>query len=210
MDQIVLLSLAYLKQVNKLEFIMNQMWQFWHANLQDGVINDIIRTGDQYPIANTGLGFDGTTANSDFRSSEIRWIDPNHHNNKFLVDMLWFFGKEANRNAFGFNIDYLPDIQYTTYTAEQNGKYDWHCDTFWANPSAYDRKLSIVIQLTDPSEYEGGDFQIDPQYPQLPVDQIKAKGSVIVFPSFLNHRVTPVTHGVRRSLVSWIQGPKFR
>lgn len=189
---------------------MNQLWQYWNGNLQDTMINDIIRTGDQYPIANPGLGFDGGTTNSNFRSSEIRWIDPNHQGNKFLVDMLWFFGKEANRNAFGFNIDYLPDIQYTKYTAEQNGKYDWHCDTFWANPSAYDRKLSIVIQLTDPSEYDGGDFQLDPQYPQPPADQIKAKGSVIVFPSFINHRVTAVTRGVRRSLVSWIQGPKFR
>lgn len=189
---------------------MNQLWQFWHANLNDTIISNICQIGDQYPIANAGLGFDGGTANNDFRSSEIRWIDPNHEQSKFIVDMLWYFGREANRNSFGFDIDYLPDIQYTKYSADENGKYDWHCDTFWGNPSAYDRKLSIVIQLTDPSEYEGGDFEIDHMHPQLPADQIKAKGTVIVFPSFINHRVTPVTSGVRRSLVSWIQGPKFR
>ncbi len=189
---------------------MNQMWQFWHANLEDAIINDIINLGESYPIANAGLGYDGLTSNKEYRSSEIHWINPNHSQNKFLFDILWYFAKEANKNAFGFDINYLPDIQYTKYSAEKNGKYDWHCDTFWANPTTYDRKLSIVIQLTDSSEYEGGDFQIDPQHPQLPADQIRTKGSVIVFPSFLNHRVTPVTNGVRRSLVSWIQGPKFK
>jgi len=189
---------------------MNQIWQFWHAHLQDAMIDDIIKLGNQYPVANAGLGFDGSSINDQYRSSEIRWIDPNHPHNRFLTDMLWYFANEANKNAFGFDINYIPDIQYTKYTATENGKYDWHHDTFWANPTTYDRKLSIVIQLTDPSEYEGGDFEIDPQYAQLPVDQIRAKGSVVVFPSFLIHRVTPVTKGVRRSLVSWIQGPKFR
>ena len=189
---------------------MNQLWQFWHASLNDNQVNDIINIGDQFPVTGTGLGFDGSTANNNLRSSEIRWINPNDFKSKFVVDLLWYYGREANRNAFGFDIDYLPDIQYTTYTAEENGKYDWHCDTFWANPTAYDRKLSIVIQLSDPSEYEGGDFEIDPQYAQITADQMRAKGSVMVFPSFLIHRVIPVTKGTRRSLVSWIQGPKFR
>ena len=189
---------------------MNQLWQFWHASLSNDQVKSIIDIGDQYPTAVAGLGFDGSTVNEGARSSEIRWINPNHTGSKFVVDTLWYYAIEANRNAFGFDINYLPDIQYTKYTAEKNGKYDWHCDTFWANPTAYDRKLSIVIQLSDPADYEGGDFEIDSQYPQLPADQIKAKGTVMVFPSFLNHRVTPVTKGERRSLVSWIQGPKFR
>ena len=189
---------------------MKDFWQFWHARLDSNYIDSIIQYADQHPITETGLGFDGSTNNNDYRSSEIRWIDPNNTNSKFIVDMLWYFAQEANKNAFGFDINHLPDIQYTTYKADQNGKYDWHCDTFWANPTTYDRKISIVIQLTDPSEYEGGDFEIDPQYPQLPAEQIKAKGSVIAFPSFLRHRVTPITKGTRRSLVTWIQGPKFR
>jgi PKHD-type hydroxylase len=189
---------------------MNQLWQYWQSQLTSDFIDQIINIGEQYPIANAGLGFDGSTGNDNYRSSEIRWIDPNNSSSKFITDMLWYFAKEANKNAFGFDIDYLPDIQYTKYTADDSGKYDWHCDTFWANPTTYDRKISIVIQLTDPSEYEGGEFQLDPQYAQLPADTIKQKGTVIVFPSFLNHRVTPITKGTRRSLVSWIQGPKFR
>lgn len=189
---------------------MNQLWQFWQASLNQHQIDNIISVGDEFPITKTGLGFSGDTSNTDLRSSEIRWIMPHDFKSKFIVDLLWYYGREANRNAFGFDIDYIPDIQYTKYTAEANGKYDWHCDTFWANPTAADRKLSIVIQLTDPSEYDGGNFEFDHQYAQIPAEQMRAKGSVVVFPSFLNHRVTPVTRGTRRSLVSWIQGPKFR
>ena len=170
---------------------MNQLWQFWHASLSDAQVKSIIEIGDQYLSANAGLGFDGSTQNVGARSSEIRWINPNDGQSRFVTDTLWYYANEAN-------------------TAEQKGKYDWHCDTFWANPTAFDRKLSIVIQLSDPSDYEGGDFEIDSQYAQVPADQIRAKGSVLVFPSFLNHRVTPITKGERRSLVSWIQGPKFR
>jgi PKHD-type hydroxylase len=189
---------------------MNQIWQYWQASLNDELVNNIISLGEQYPESNPGLGFDGSTNNDSHRSSEIHWINPNDYPSKFLVDILWYYAREANRNAFGFAIDYLPDIQYTKYHASDNGKYDWHHDTFWANPTTYDRKLSIVIQLSDPSDYTGGDFEIDSQYPQLPADIIKEKGTVIVFPSFINHRVTPVTSGTRKSLVSWIQGPKFR
>lgn len=189
---------------------MKEFWQYWHMQLDPAYIDNIINYGNQHPVTQTGLGFDGSTNNNNHRSSEIRWINPMDSNSKFIVDMLWYFAQEANKNAFGFDINYLPDIQYTTYNASENGKYDWHCDTFWGNPTMYDRKLSIVIQLTDPSEYEGGDFEIDPQYPSLPRDIIRDKGTVIVFPSFLNHRVTPVTKGTRRSLVSWIQGPKFK
>jgi len=189
---------------------MNQLWQYWHAALNDSAVNDIIRTGNSFPTAFAGLGIDGSTPNGDRRSSEIRWIDPYLPSCKFIVDSLWYYANEANRNAFGFDINYLQDIQYTKYEAANEGKYDWHCDTFWGNNTMYDRKISIIMQLTDPSEYEGGDFEIDPQYPQMDPVQIRAKGTVIVIPSFLNHRVTPVTSGTRRSLVSWIQGPKFR
>jgi PKHD-type hydroxylase len=189
---------------------MNQIWQLWQASLQDSIVNDIIKASEQYPVVSAGLGYDGSIQKNDLRSSKIRWVNPADENSKFISDLLWYYGREANKNAFGFDINYLLDIQYTKYIAEENGKYDWHYDTFWANPTTYDRKLSIIIQLSDSADYEGGNFEIDPFHPQLPADKIREKGSVIVFPSFLSHRVTPVTKGERISLVSWIQGPKFR
>jgi len=147
-----------------------------------------------------------------YRKSEIRWLPIEIQQHFTIVDSLWYYARQANRNLFGFDVDYIQDIQHTTYKADVNGngKYDWHHDTFWAGPNAYDRKISITIQLSDPSEYEGGHFEIDPQYQQPDPELLRQKGTVLVFPSFLRHRVTPVTKGVRKSLVSWVEGPKFR
>jgi PKHD-type hydroxylase len=70
------------------------------------------------------------------------------------------------------------------------------------------RKISVVIQLSDPTEYEGGELQVmNGEEPYRVCN--KEKGSLIMFPSFLLHRVTPVTKGCRRSLVLWISGPPF-
>lgn len=189
---------------------MNQLWQYWSCRLAPAIIDEIIEVGNRYPISPTRIGFDGNVSNEQYRSSEIRWLNPSDPAVKPIMDHMWYFINEANRNAFGFDITYIPEVQYTTYYGSTNDKYDWHIDTFWANPTAYDRKISIVIQLSESDEYEGGDFQFAPEHPQMPADLIRARGSVIVFPSFLSHRVTPVTSGVRRSLVSWAQGPKFR
>ena len=73
------------------------------------------------------------------------------------------------------------------------------------------RKLSMVIQLSDPKDYEGGILEIhaNEHYPPPP-DELKRRGTIVVFPSFLRHRVIPVTKGVRYSLVAWIEGPHFR
>jgi PKHD-type hydroxylase len=187
---------------------MNQIWQFWKTGITSNQADLIIEAGNQQPVAEVGLGFDGSTQNNQYRSSEIRWLPTALHPD--TTNLLWAFAQTANRNAFGFDIAYLNDIQYTTYHANKNGKYDWHHDTFWGNPTAFDRKISIVMQLSDPKDYEGGDFEIDPQYQALPAEDIRTKGAVIAFPSFIRHRVTPVTKGVRRSLVCWVEGPKFR
>jgi PKHD-type hydroxylase len=187
---------------------MNQLWQFWKTGLTNDQIDEIISVGNNYPIATTAMGFGGEDKSTQHRSSEIRWIPEN--TNPTISDLIWSFARTANRNAFGFDISYLIDLQYTTYYADNNGQYDWHHDVFWPNITAFDRKLSVVIQLSDSQDYEGGDFELDSWCPPLPAEDIRTKGAIIVFPSFLRHRVTPVTKGIRRSLVSWIEGAKFR
>jgi PKHD-type hydroxylase len=69
--------------------------------------------------------------------------------------------------------------------------------------------LSISVQLSDPSEYEGGDLQFS-LYGDRTVIAEKEQGTMVIFPSYMRHRVTPVTRGTRRSLVTWITGPPFR
>jgi PKHD-type hydroxylase len=186
---------------------MEKIWQMWSGGLDDTTIDNIITECSEYPLHNATIGENGYTTNDKYRSSEVRWIDSA---NSLSSSILWNYAKEANRNAFGFDVDYLNDIQFTTYNASDGGKYDWHHDTFWGNTSQYDRKVTVVIQLTEPSEYEGGELQFDTQYEQPNKVDLMKKGTVIAFPSFIPHRVTQLTSGVRKSLVGWIEGPKFR
>jgi PKHD-type hydroxylase len=122
----------------------------------------------------------------------------------------------ANLNAFQFDLTYFKEIQFTEYTAQQEGKYDWHEDLTWTKNGPSRRKLSIVVQLSDPADYKGGLLELDRSTVgdgdgMTPSErQLRSRGTAIVFPSFVKHRVTPVLQGKRHSLVSWYEGPPFR
>ena len=111
-----------------------------------------------------------------------------------------------NNENFKFDLyEFGGKIQYTEYDESYQGHYDWHLDIGENN---FTRKLTVVIQLSDSSEYEGGELQVhNGQTPYRTCS--KEKGSMIMFPSFLLHRVTPVTKGIRRCLVMWFTGPSF-
>ena len=147
----------------------------------------------------------------DHRASDIAWVGL-QAGDAHLNNYIWNFIQHANRAFFGFDIQLIPSIQYTIYRSEYKGHYDWHHDTSFAGVAPYCRKLSFILQLSDSDEYEGGDFELDPDYrdDNFTKEELRAKGTAIVFPSFYKHRVTPVTKGVRRSLVAWAEGPKFR
>lgn len=151
---------------------------------------------------------DGVTYNthSDHRKSKIRWI----HGEHALQSILLRYINEANAVAFNVNIQQeMCEMQFTEYHAEYNGKYDWHHDINWENNKNFDRKLSMVVQLSDPNTYEGGMFEFsEVQNPKY--EDFKQQGSILIFPSYLLHRVTEVTKGVRYSLVSWVRGPRWR
>jgi PKHD-type hydroxylase len=125
---------------------------------------------------------------------------------KWIYDKLMEFAIIANRELWNFDlISIIDSIQYTEYY-EGGGHYDYHVDL--GPGSASHRKISIVVQLSDPSEYEGGDFEI---LKGITPDKLpRNKGATILFPSYLLHRVTPVTKGIRRSLVIWIGGNSLR
>ena len=105
----------------------------------------------------------------------------------------------------------IENCQFSVYDSDNKDFYDWHFDTQWGNSTLVDRKISLVVQLSDRTDYEGGVFEIE-HVTYSPKDRIKMqnKGAIITFPSFLNHRVTPVTKGKRMSLIVWAEGKKFR
>lgn len=135
------------------------------------------------------------------RQSSVFFVDRND-------DTQWLFAKldvattEINQ-VFGFEIVGIREVQLACYRAGHF--YDWHMD-IGKGPLSM-RKLSLSLQLSDPGSYEGGELEI--QHGESRTAP-KALGTVIVFPSYLSHRVTPVTRGNRWSLVAWVHGPPFR
>ena len=99
----------------------------------------------------------------------------------------------------------LDTVQYTQYY-ENGGHYDWHTDN---GPYPFNtRKISITVQLSDPNEYDGGDLELWNGGNIKTV--FRGRGATILFPSFIMHRVTPVTQGLRKSLVLWVGGEHYK
>jgi PKHD-type hydroxylase len=113
----------------------------------------------------------------------------------------------ANQSAgWNYQLTNQEETQIGRYKSADEGYYDWHMDS---DPpkDGIQRKLSISILLSDPSEFEGGELQFKNMEDQKVLTK---QGSIVVFPSFLEHKVTPVTKGVRYSAVTWASGPSFK
>jgi len=180
---------------------MRSLWQLWPAALTSEQVNAIIAAGEAQPPVDATV-FTGSKENREVRSSTVRWLYDHS-----VRDLLWGYVKQANIAAFGVLVDNYAEMQFTEYHAVENGHYDWHHDINWNADVNSDRKLSITVQLSDPEDYEGGTFEFDEC--QTPA-AAKAKGTILVFPSYLRHRVSPLTSGTRKSLVAWFHGPRWK
>ena len=151
------------------------------------------------------------------RDSNIVWM-----NDEWVYKEILPYVRAANRNAgWNFEWDWSESCQFTIYRKGQY--YDWHCDS-WKKPYENEgptkgkvRKLSGTVTLTDPKEYAGGELDFDFRNTDpgkkrniKTCIEILPKGSLVVFPSFVWHRVKPVTKGERNSLVIWNVGYPFK
>jgi len=164
----------------------------------------IVEIGEKTPKTNaTTVGTEGDIV-SDYRLSEISWLNENYETS-WLYLKLAEHAKIANEVMWNFDIWGFGDsLQYTRYYGN-GGHYDWHADL---GPGISNRKLSCVLQLSTPEEYEGGELQMNPGGNIISVP--KGLGTLCFFPSFLLHRVTPLSSGVRLSLVTWFRGANLR
>ena len=131
--------------------------------------------------------------------------------NGWIFDRLSLAADFINKEFFRFDLTGFDYFQYAEYS-RQGDHYNYHADIVFGNKLPpdipYTRKLSISLVLSDPSEFEGGEFEF--LYSSQPTLAEQKRGSFIAFPSWMVHRVTPVTKGVRKSLVFWVVGPKFK
>ena len=210
--------------------LTNYYWYFKSA-IPERICDDIVKYGHQlqHQLALTGgLGHDPKKLNQKQikdlktkRDSNIVWM-----NDRWIYKEIQPYIHTANANAgCNFQWDFSENCQFTKY---QKGQYyDWHCDS-WDKPyfrqdnpqdptNGKIRKLSVTVTLSDPKDYKGGELEFD--FRQNDPDkkrqirkckEILPKGSLVVFPSFVWHRVCPVTRGERNSLVIWNLGYPFR
>lgn len=150
---------------------------------------------------------DNGLTETEYRKSNIKWL-PLTEKYKWIYDKIGDMAYEANQNLYHFDLHSMPEqIQYTEYYDHEKGHYDWHMDIGYGNLSQ--RKISVTVQLSDGDEYEGGDLQLWPGG-TYPLVAPRGKGNVVIFPSFMMHRVTPVTRGTRKSFVLWLGGGHYR
>ena len=149
-----------------------------------------------------GVVFKGV--NKDIRRSNVVWLD--------VEEWGWAFQKlgdlvaTVNDKYYRFDLTGFGEkLQLSNYKSEDSGTYKWHQDF---GGQGLPRKLSVVLQLSEPSEYEGGNLELLTGGSPYVVQ--KERGRITIFPSWTLHQVTPVTEGERQSLVTWIYGPDFK
>ena len=146
------------------------------------------------------IGIAGETKNNTIRDTEVRFAPSNY----WLSQIVQNFAYEGNKACgWDYEITECENVQLAKYGVNQH--YKWHTDTFALAGKPLDRKITAIVLLND--EFEGGEFQIRLYQDYTP--ELK-KGSILVFPSILEHQVLPVIKGVRYSAVLWLSGPRFR
>ena len=140
------------------------------------------------------------------RVSEIGWL-PNEQPHLWVYRKLGELTNIANTATWNFSLTGMTErVQLTQYDADNSGHFDWHIDLGAGALSK--RKISMSILLSDPDDYDGGDLEFFTGKKNHLAG--RNQGTAILFPSYLPHRVTPVTRGVRRSMIMWVSGPPFR
>jgi PKHD-type hydroxylase len=144
------------------------------------------------------------------RRTKVRFIDAGDWRFNYIFDIFWKTAISANDDFFQFNVSRLTHIQFAEYNSNVEAEYKEHRDVFWINNDpTYHRKLSAVLQLSDENSYSGGKLELTDTGTVPPPNDIIKQGTLIYFPSFTYHRVTPVTSGIRYSLVAWFEGKKW-
>lgn len=171
---------------------------FWDGELPDKLCDLIIEFGNSENLKQAEVGDEGEgKLDHDVRKSKVSFLGIN-----WLNGMLWSYMSRANISAgWNFVITEGQDPQFTIY--DTSDFYGFHADDGGHENNM--RKLSLSIFLSDPSTYTGGKFEFENADPP----EINKRGSVLVFPSFLRHRVTKLESGTRYSLVNWFIGPAF-
>ena len=200
--------------------ILNNKTDFWYLKSHlyefysivddlfcEDEINKIIKLGNVYTEEFGKIGGNTEITDTNIRSCRLSWMYSNIYTN-WIYQKLSDAINQVNEERFKFELTKLECLQFTKYKGNDVGFYEKHTDAMTGIYFPENRKLSVVIQLSDPSEYEGGDLCLFQGKNPSIIE--KKKGRIVFFPSNILHEVTPVTKGTRYSLVAWAHGPAFK
>ena len=178
-------------------------WIMFESELSDEECDIILKHG-------RGLVASGATTFGDHmddtRKTQVRWIEDTGDVGRSIHNRVRSISYQANQH-FKLKLTHLPPLQFTEYI-EPGHHYAYHHDVEFNDQRDRQRKLSIVVQLTDPSEYEGGEFSFK-FGEQPPKEALMKRGTVLTFVSYHEHMVSEIITGERTSLVGWFEGPRW-
>ena len=181
---------------------MSHLPLWYLSNIEPVLCDEVIAECSSRDYTMASMGELAAEKDEQYRNTAIQFLPTTHWLESFLKNIAEIGNKECNWN---YLISENEQIQFARYTEKQ--LYNWHKDTFILGLKPLDRKITVVCLLNDPSEFQGGEFKV--RLYQEYVAPLQ-KGSVIAFPSILEHCVTPIISGVRYSATMWLNGEKFR
>ncbi len=191
---------------------MKHEFCYFKSYLNKEACEQILRDSQNINFTNAEVGDNSTRKeNDEVRKSRTKFLYPDNPAFTGLFDALWKAARTANLDFWNFHITKLDLLQLAEYDSSYLGEYKKHQDVIWKSGDDFHRKLTCVVQLSDPSTYTGGEFEIaEPGMFQMPQEEIKAQGTMIFLPSMFLHKANPVTSGVRYSIAAWFEGPHWR
>lgn len=183
----------------------------WSGGLTNQECDDIIQTGELFEFMKAGIGDSniGDNVDESVRKTSITWIEP-EEGHKWIFEKIHEITAKVNFDKFQLDLKRFDGFQYSKY--EVDDFYDWHKDISpTPTHNGLYRKLSIVVMLSEPSEYTGGDLLLCTTGNFNKIEHLRLdKGDIAFFYSTTPHSVEPVTEGTRLTLVTWCLGEKFK
>jgi PKHD-type hydroxylase len=182
--------------------MVNQLYWMWQGIIDKDFCDYVLNGVDWEAEVEEGRINGTNNNNQEIRKTDVVWRNPLHP----VGTVMQSYIRAANKLAgWNYELTEYEMVQLGRYT--EGGHYDWHKDTLQPDANNLQRKLSAVLLLNAPAEFEGGELELkDADQSKL----LSTRGSVIVFPSFLEHRVTPLLSGERYSATCWAIGPAFK
>lgn len=179
---------------------MRELYQVWPSRIEQETVERILAAA-RSRTAGEGTMFCAAEDLSCVRSCTVRWLEDG-----WIRSLLWPFAQRAAEGGFRVALDGRCQMQICEYSAHRGDQYGWHHDVRWHSQDDTDRKISITVQLSTPESYTGGDLEFEEVATNA---DFRSRGTVVLFPSYLRHRIRPVTSGTRRALVAWFSGPRW-